>query len=193
MIIKELIMFKYKFVLILFSIGALYIMGRFLPANSPLLRGAFVLIILFVSVYSLYYTLKNSISLENKNQIIIVDKVGESGESHSFKKITSRSGFFASSVTDVDIYFNERALCIVYPNQEKSIYNLSRILELKRTDVRIGNNNVWRIIVKGEDKDITFKFTHNVRLWNKNFVEFHELLSSLNPEAVKTKWNYLRM
>lgn len=186
-------MFKYKFVWIPFSIGVLFVMGRFLPANSPLLRGVFVLIVLFASVYGLYYILKNSISLENKDQIIIVDKTGESGETHSFKKITSKPNFFKSAVSDVDLYFNEQELCIVDSSGTQTIFPISTITELKRTDVRINNSNVWMIVIKEVDKEITFKFTHNVRFWNKNFVEFHEFLSSLNPEVVKTKWNYLRM
>ncbi|MDR0194550.1 MAG: hypothetical protein LBI73_05450 [Myroides sp.] len=168
-------------------------MGRFLPANSPLLRGVFVLIVLFVSVYGLYHLLKSSISLENKDQIIIVDKTGEGGETHSFKKITSKPNFFKSAVNDVDLYFNEQEFCVVDSSGTQTIFSMRAIKELKRTDVRINNSNVWRIVIKEDGKEITFKFTHNVRFWNKNFVEFHEFLSSLNPEVVKTKWNYLRM
>lgn len=186
-------MFKYKVVLIPFSIGVLFVMGRFLPTNSPLFRAVFVSIVLFVSVYGLYYILKNSISLESKDQIIVVNKTREGGKVHIFKKISSKPNIFKSAVSDVDLYFNEQELCVVDSSGTQNIFPISIITELKRTDVRINNSNIWRIVVKQDDKELTFKFTHNVRFWNKNFVEFHEFLSSLNPEVVKTKWNYLRM
>lgn len=183
-------MFKYKVILIPFSIGILFVMGRLLPTNSPLLRGALVLLILFVSVYGLYYIFKNSISLENKDQIITIDKIGES---RSFKKITSKPNIFKSSVSDVDLYFNEEELCVVEPSGTQTIYPIKGITELKRTDVKISNATVWRIMVSTPDKSIEFKFTHNARLWNKNFIEFYELLSSINPEVVKSKWSFMRM
>lgn len=186
---------KSQLVWLVLSVMVILLLLDLLAEESLIAEGVGKVVGGIIGFVFLYLLISFSLKLETKNQIIEIEVRNVDGNSvlEAFKKISSKSNIFISRVSDVDLFFSEKGLCVVSLEHRNIIYSLSSIVELKRTNAKISNATVWSIVVLEKEELVEFKFTHNVRLWNRNFVEFHRLLSKVNSTAVKTPWNYLRM
>ena len=114
------------------------------------------------------------------------------------KKISSRPwilfNFEAKWVSEDELYYDEENFYAINRENQKAIFKLTDIIELKRTSNIIRNAKIWQLKIKDKDnKEITFNFTHNYRIWNNNFPLFYNKLKEINPNKVKSKWSLWSM
>ena len=67
------------------------------------------------------------------------------------------------------------------------------VLSLSRTNNSLNNRYFWRLEYRLEGVIEVEKFRTNTTLWNRNFPNFHTLLSEINPDAVKTAYRWWRV
>lgn len=71
---------------------------------------------------------------------------------------------------------------------EEIVVRFEDVFSLSKTGTKLNNRYFWELIlfIKEKNKKFTVQFRPNTTLWNKNFSQFHTLLSQVNPNAVKT-------
>lgn len=113
------------------------------------------------------------------------------------RKISTRPFLFGlekNFLSDEEFYFDNDHFYAIDNNQQKQIFKLTDITEIKKTYFQINYRRIWQVKIKqDEDREIIFKFAHNYTFWNKNFPLFYKKIKSINPKAVKTKWNLWSM
>ncbi len=94
-------------------------------------------------------------------------------------------------ISNSDFYFdNENFYAINEKENTKTVFKLAEIIELSKTSIKINNRRIWQVKVNQVNgKEITFRFAHNYTIWNNNFHLFYKKVKSINPSAIKSKWN----
>lgn len=71
----------------------------------------------------------------------------------------------------------------------------AHILSLAKTGTKLNNRYFWELAFHTAEttEKRWIQFRPNNTLWNRNFWQFHALLSEINPQAVKTpyRWWYV--
>lgn len=87
------------------------------------------------------------------------------------------------------LYFDQKHLFVISPQLEVAIFNLSDVIGLTKTGVKINNRSIWQLTVKTDQKEpLEFKFLNNYTFSNNNFKIFYELLQQNHPSAQLSKW-----
>ncbi|MEO8933613.1 MAG: hypothetical protein ABI295_04840 [Xanthomarina sp.] len=103
-------------------------------------------------------------------------------------------GFESKLVTEDELYFDDENFYAINKSHQKAVYKLTDITELSRTSINIRNQTLWLLKISDKnDNEITIRFAHNYRFWNKNFALFYKKLKTMNPTVLKSKWSLWRM
>lgn len=113
------------------------------------------------------------------------------------KKISSKPfllGLEKNFVSKDEFYFDEKNFYAINKEKQKASFKLTDIIELKRTSNKMNNRYVWEVSIQEENnKELSFLFTNNYTIRNKDFHLFYKKIESINPNAVKSKWSLLSL
>ncbi len=113
-------------------------------------------------------------------------------------KISTRPFLFGLEkkiISNYEFYFDDNNFYAINPKTtKKAVFLLTDITELGTTSIQINNRRIWQVkINQTNGKEIIFRFAHNYTIWNNNFCLFYEKVKTINPAAIKAKWNLWTM
>lgn len=171
-----------------------------LTLNIDKIENSYVLLLLIISIVyasfiiSLIYK-KHLKGFKPKNSEIIY--LNSQIPNNQLKKISIRPFLFGLEkkiISDDELFFDEENFYAINNKHQKATFKLADITEISKTTLQINNRKLWQVKIKQDnDKEIVFKFAHNYTIWNKNFPLFYQKIKSINPNAIKTKWNLWSM
>ena len=187
----------------LIIISLIYIFIVFIiTLNMNKLGNLYVLFLIILSlVFAIFVSLeifkKVTLKIKPVKQNVEYENIDDKNL-HELKIISSRPfilfGSESKLVSDDQLYFDQENFYAINKGNQKAVYKLTDITELSRTSINIRNQTLWQLKIKVKnDNEITIRFAHNYRVWNKNFVLFYDKLKTINPNVVKSKWSLWRM
>lgn len=187
----------------LIIISLIYIFIVFIiTLNMNKLGNLYVLFLIILSlVFAIFVSLeifkKVTLKLKPVKQNVEYENIDDKNL-QELKIISSRPfilfGFESKLVSEDELYFDQENFYAINNANQKAVYKLTDITELSRTSINIRNQTLWQLKIKVKnDNEITIRFAHNYRVWNKNFVLFYDKLKTINPNVVKSKWSLWRM
>ena len=187
----------------LIIISLIYIFIVFIiTLNMNKLGNLYVLFLIILSlVFAIFVSLeifkKVTLKIKPVKQNVEYENIDDKNL-QELKIISSRPfilfGSESKLVSDDQLYFDQENLYAINKGNQKAVYKLTDITELSRTSINIRNQTLWQLKIKVKnDNEITIRFAHNYRVWNKNFVLFYDKLKTINPNVVKSKWSLWRM
>ena len=187
----------------LIIISLIYIFIVFIiTLNMNKLRNLYVLFLIILSlVFAIFVSLeifkKVTLKIKPVKQNVEYENIDDKNL-QELKIISSRPfilfGSESKLVSDDQLYFDQENFYAINKGNQKAVYKLTDITELSRTSINIRNQTLWQLKIKVKnDNEITIRFAHNYRVWNKNFVLFYDKLKTINPNVVKSKWSLWRM
>ena len=170
--------------------------------NMNKLGNLYVLFLIILSlVFAIFVSLeifkKVTLKIKPVKQNVEYENIDDKNL-QELKIISSRPfilfGSESKLVSDDQLYFDQENFYAINKGNQKAVYKLTDITELSRTSINIRNQTLWQLKIKVKnDNEITIRFAHNYRVWNKNFVLFYDKLKTINPNVVKSKWSLWRM
>ena len=187
----------------LIIISLIYIFIVFIiTLNMNKLGNLYVLFLIILSlVFAIFVSLeifkKVTLKIKPVKQNVEYENIDDKNL-QELKIISSRPfilfGSESKLVSDDQLYFDQENFYAINKGNQKAVYKLTDITELSRTSINIRNQTLWQLKIKVKnDNEITIRFAHNDRVWNKNFVLFYDKLKTINPNVVKSKWSLWRM
>ena len=187
----------------LIIISLIYIFIVFIiTLNMNKLGNLYVLFLIILSlVFAIFVSLeifkKVTLKIKPVKQNVEYENIDDKNL-QELKIISSRPfilfGSESKLVSDDQLYFDQENFYVINKGNQKAVYKLTDITELSRTSINIRNQTLWQLKIKVKnDNEITIRFAHNYRVWNKNFVLFYDKLKTINPNVVKSKWSLWRM
>lgn len=187
----------------LIIISLIYIFIVFIiTLNMNKLGNLYVLFLIILSlVFAIFVSLeifkKVTLKIKPVKQNVEYENIDDKNL-QELKIISSRPfilfGSESKLVSDDQLYFDQENFYAINKGNQKAVYKLTDITELSRTSINIRNQTLWQLKIKVKnDNEITIRFAHNYRVWNKNFVLFYDKLKTINPNVVKSKWSLWRM
>ena len=187
----------------LIIISLIYIFIVFIiTLNMNKLGNLYVLFLIILSlVFAIFVSLeifkKETLKIKPVKQNVEYENIDDKNL-QELKIISSRPfilfGSESKLVSDDQLYFDQENFYAINKGNQKAVYKLTDITELSRTSINIRNQTLWQLKIKVKnDNEITIRFAHNYRVWNKNFVLFYDKLKTINPNVVKSKWSLWRM
>lgn len=111
----------------------------------------------------------------------------------NLNKISQRPfllGLEKKLVSNYTFYFDENYFYVFNNEGKEEKFALTEITEFSRTSLSINKRRIWNIKLKRlNESELSFKFTGNYTIFNKNFKTFYDKLKSVNPAAVKSEWS----
>lgn len=93
-------------------------------------------------------------------------------------------------VSEYEFYFDDHSFYVENKDGRQKKYDLSEIIDFKQTSLSINNRRIWQISLKRINESVlTFRFTSNYTLFNKNFKKFYDILSRVTPSIIKNEWS----
>ncbi len=87
------------------------------------------------------------------------------------------------------LQFDDKAVYIGRGDKPR-IVSLEDIVSMSKTSTALNNRYFWELVFRVEESKESVKFRPNNTIWNRNFPQFHALLSKVNPEAIKTPYHW---